>query len=84
MESTELKKLTKNQLIEKLQQEKEKAQYYLTNSTIIINPNKGKNSKTLHNLSKAILKVANLLEEGNKRPVYGVVMGDVKSGEVES
>lgn len=78
----DLNKLTKAQLIEELQKEKDKAQYHLTNSSIVINPNKGKNSKTLHNLSKAVLKIAQLLEEGNNKPVYGVVMGDVKNGEL--
>tara|TARA_R110000868_G_scaffold395712_1_gene667577 strand:- start:441 stop:689 length:249 start_codon:yes stop_codon:yes gene_type:complete len=69
-------KMTKKQLIEQL--EKKEAPIlnnYLNNSTITVNPNKGKDSKTLNNLSEAILSIAKTLENRNTRLVYGVYMG---------
>ena len=68
-----LNKLTKKQLIEKLnEKEAPIVNNHLSNSTITVNPNKGKDSKTLNNLSEAILAITRILETRNNRPVYGV------------
>ncbi len=73
--------LTKKQLIEKLN-EAPIVHNTLSGVSIVVNPNKGKDSKTLNNLSEAILGITRILEGRNNRPVYGVMIGEngIKKG----
>ena len=78
-----LNKLTKKQLIEKLnEKEAPIVNNTLSGVSIVVNANKGKDSKTLNNLSEAILGITRILETRNNRPVYGVMIGEsgIKKG----
>lgn len=76
-------KMKKAELIaELLKKESPIVNNNLSNSTITVNPNKGKDSKTLNTLSEAILSIAKTIENRGSQPVYGVYMSSkgIKKG----
>jgi hypothetical protein len=78
-----LEKMTKKELIAKLQHQEKivsnPIHHSIINSSITVNPNKGKDSKTLNILSEAILTIARTLEKRSEQPVYGVYFSNNKN-----